>query len=538
MGGGASTQAPPPSNTNGLASPSTAPAIQPKQVSIKSKEELVTPKKEPTVAVDLSIPDDKAVSNNKLKKMALGIQGYKDQQRDYDVTLSQLELNKTAQVEWSDPKSLVTPNKPPRDPLENKFSSPQLFSPSASMTMSPADKRKLREMANPQEPMSASSSFYGGPRPNSSSFYVPPSGIPVRPFPKDKLKTSNDSEEKPQDFPIQGRPMMPPGYGPGPPSMIPPNNMMQGPPYAMGMTSPMVHMQTGPPQGVPQQNHSNKMQHNGQVPMPGPLQIPGPGAPMNGPPPRMMMMSPHFIPGQNGANGPPPNSAPVNVPFARPPPSSAPVPVVKETKNVKRNRIQLPTTYSHAKPTTGDWLNKRYIVNNYILLDTLGVGSYGEVRLCKDRVTDKLFAIKIISKEFLRKKKNGKTSETYFEDIKREIAIMKKLLHPNILRLYEVLDDPKVNKMYLVLEYMKRGDLVNVLKKRTEEERKLNESLGGNVIPLVDENSQFSPLSDFDLWHIFRQVIFGVRYLHFQNIVHGDIKPQVFYIDAIRSYFS
>ncbi len=55
------------------------------------------------------------------------------------------------------------------------------------------------------------------------------------------------------------------------------------------------------------------------------------------------------------------------------------MPVVKETKNVKRNKIQLPTNISHAKPTTGDWLNKRYIVNNYILLDVLGSGSYGEV---------------------------------------------------------------------------------------------------------------------------------------------------------------
>lgn len=55
-------------------------------------------------------------------------------------------------------------------------------------------------------------------------------------------------------------------------------------------------------------------------------------------------------------------------------------PVVKETKNVKRNKAQLPTTLTHAKPTTGDWLNKRYIVNNYILLEILGTGSYGEVR--------------------------------------------------------------------------------------------------------------------------------------------------------------
>ena len=53
--------------------------------------------------------------------------------------------------------------------------------------------------------------------------------------------------------------------------------------------------------------------------------------------------------------------------------------------------------------------------------------------------------MKIMSKDMLMKKKGGKSEENYFEDIKREIAIMKKLLHPNVLRLYEVLDDPKVN---------------------------------------------------------------------------------------------
>ena len=113
----------------------------------------------------------------------------------------------------------------------------------------------------------------------------------------------------------------------------------------------------------------------------------------------------------------------------------------------------------------------------------------------------------------MKKKKNGKSDETYFEDIKREIAIMKKLLHPNVLRLFEVLDDPKVNKMYLLLEYMKRGDLINILKKRNEQE-------SGN-------SSEFTPLSDFEVWNITRQVVAGIRYLHYQNVVHGDIKPQV-----------
>ena len=63
------------------------------------------------------------------------------------------------------------------------------------------------------------------------------------------------------------------------------------------------------------------------------------------------------------------------------PPNSATAYEVKETNDVKRNRAKLPPTMIHAKPTTGDWLKKRYIVNNYILLDTLGTGSYGEVSL-------------------------------------------------------------------------------------------------------------------------------------------------------------
>jgi hypothetical protein len=200
---------------------------------------------------------------------------------------------------------------------------------------------------------------------------------------------------------------------------------------------------------------------------------------------------------------------------------------VKETNDVKRNRVKLPPTMTHAKPTTGDWLKKRYIVNNYILLDTLGTGSYGEVRLCKDRTTDGLFAIKIISKEMLKKKKSGNSNETYFEDIRREIAIMKKLVHPNVLRLFEVLDDPNVNKMYLVLEFMKEGDLINVLKSRETSSAINSNGENNNNSSTPTTTSNVSSLSDLELWNIFRQVVAGIRYLHYQNVVHGDIKPQV-----------
>jgi hypothetical protein len=152
--------------------------------------------------------------------------------------------------------------------------------------------------------------------------------------------------------------------------------------------------------------------------------------------------SPHHGPSPNHSVGPSPNHY-IIPQLSRPPQEHHHQ--VKETKDVKRNRAQIPSTLTHAKPTTGDWLKKRYIVNNYILLDLLGTGSYGEVKLCKDRTTDKLYAMKIFSKEMLKKRKGGNTSETYFEDIKREIAIMKKLSHPNVLKLFEVLDDPNVS---------------------------------------------------------------------------------------------
>lgn len=100
--------------------------------------------------------------------------------------------------------------------------------------------------------------------------------------------------------------------------------------------------------------------------------------------------------------------------------------------------------------------------------------------------------------------------------------------------------------MYLVLEYMKRGDLLQVLKEREKEElaASVEGALPGVGASLLGAGASstsasvsasqgslkvnsFSPLPDLELWNIFRQVAAGIRYLHYQNIVHGDIKPQV-----------
>jgi serine/threonine protein phosphatase PrpC/tRNA A-37 threonylcarbamoyl transferase component Bud32 len=156
-------------------------------------------------------------------------------------------------------------------------------------------------------------------------------------------------------------------------------------------------------------------------------------------------------------------------------------------------------------PTSGDFLKKRYMVNNYILLDSVGTGSYADVRLAKEKTSDRLYAVKVINKQVLRRKLTG--ASTMLDDVKREIAIMKKLSHPHVLRLFEVMDDPKVNKLYLVLEYMKLGDLMQIMR-------------GDAKVYRCDR------MREAPLWTVFRQVTSGLEYLHLQNIVHGDIKPQ------------
>jgi hypothetical protein len=413
------------------------------------------------------------VHNNKLKKMALGIQGYKDHQRDYDATLASLDLNKTTQLEWSEPKitaSLLS--------VENRtLLSPPLMLPfqpgssSSSMIMSPVENRRPKELASPLSsyPNSNSSSFHGGlsSRPNGQSFYIPPGNLPVRPFPHEQAEYSashpvpvsrlhNSSVSSSHHYvqgsssfhsltygAVNGVPVnvgvtstTKQFYNHAPPSSIGPSFS----PASFNAAAPFVNNVLSFNPSGPAQFHGSAPPRVSPIIQSSPAQ-PAPPTHHHHHPPSSSSHYPVSSPVALSTQTL--NLRPING-HARPPTSSVPVPVVKETKNVKRNKIQLPAKISHATPTTGDWLNKRYIVNNYILLDTLGAGSYGEVRLCKDRVSEKLFAIKIISKDFLKKKKNGKTSETYFEDIKREIAIMKKLLHPNILRLYEVLDDPKV----------------------------------------------------------------------------------------------
>lgn len=152
-------------------------------------------------------------------------------------------------------------------------------------------------------------------------------------------------------------------------------------------------------------------------------------------------------------------------------------------------------------------------LNQYKLLDSIGQGSYGVVKLAYNQEDNTHYAMKILSKKKLFKKsgmfgrmppkKDGRSNSSPvnhpLEKVYREIAILKKLNHPNIVKLVEVLDDPDEDHLYLAFELLDRGQVLEVP---------------------TDQ-----PLDEEKAWNYFRDVVLGIEYLHFQRIIHRDIKP-------------
>ncbi|KAL4446413.1 hypothetical protein ABPG74_001154 [Tetrahymena malaccensis] len=99
-------------------------------------------------------------------------------------------------------------------------------------------------------------------------------------------------------------------------------------------------------------------------------------------------------------------------------------------------------------------------INQYTLIKELGRGACGKVKLGLDEINQKYYAIKVSNKNKLKKKLISQKSNA-FTLLEQEIAIMKKVDHPNIVKLHEVIDDSENNKLYLVMEYMKRGAILS-----------------------------------------------------------------------------
>ena len=92
----------------------------------------------------------------------------------------------------------------------------------------------------------------------------------------------------------------------------------------------------------------------------------------------------------------------------------------------------------------------------------LGKGSFAQVKLCVDTKTGEQFAMKQMSKKQLiyMEQPNGQSA---YDCVLEELKVLKRLDHPNIIWLHEIIDDEKKDNIYLVTDYHSRGSLQDLV---------------------------------------------------------------------------
>ncbi|KAM7500685.1 hypothetical protein LguiA_025099 [Lonicera macranthoides] len=139
---------------------------------------------------------------------------------------------------------------------------------------------------------------------------------------------------------------------------------------------------------------------------------------------------------------------------------------------------------------------QRLLLGRYEIGKLLGHGSFAKVYLARNVKTNENVAIKVIDKEKILK--GGLIAH-----IKREISILRRVRHPNIVQLFEVMATK--SKIYFVMEYVKGGELFNKVAKG-----RLKEEIARKY---------------------FQQLISAVGFCHARGVFHRDLKPENILLD-------
>uniref|UniRef100_H3DK37 Serine/threonine-protein kinase DCLK2 n=1 Tax=Tetraodon nigroviridis TaxID=99883 RepID=H3DK37_TETNG len=130
------------------------------------------------------------------------------------------------------------------------------------------------------------------------------------------------------------------------------------------------------------------------------------------------------------------------------------------------------------------------ILDRYKVGKVIGDGNFAVVRECVERSTGKEFALKIIDKVKCAGKEHL---------IENEVAVLRKVKHPNIIMLMEEVDTS--SELYLVMELIKGGDLFDAI-------------------------TSSAKYTEQDASIMVSNLAAALRYLHGINIVHRDVKPE------------
>lgn len=117
-----------------------------------------------------------------------------------------------------------------------------------------------------------------------------------------------------------------------------------------------------------------------------------------------------------------------------------------------------PPKETHTVELDRDLNTGNKLINDYEILEELGRGEHGKVKLGRHLHTKQRVAIKIVQR-YSKRRRLGKLGNPE-DKVKKEVAILKKARHPNVVSLLEVIDDPNRQKVYIVLEYVENGEIV------------------------------------------------------------------------------
>ncbi|GAV67386.1 Pkinase domain-containing protein/NAF domain-containing protein [Cephalotus follicularis] len=140
----------------------------------------------------------------------------------------------------------------------------------------------------------------------------------------------------------------------------------------------------------------------------------------------------------------------------------------------------------------------RIRVGKYELGRTLGEGSFAKVKFAKNVENGDAVAIKILNRDQVLKHK-------MVEQIKREIATMKLIKHPNVIKIFEVMGSK--SKIYIVIEFIDGGEL-------------------------FDKIAKHGRLKEDEARSYFHQLINAVDYCHSRGVYHRDLKPENLLLDS------
>ena len=135
-------------------------------------------------------------------------------------------------------------------------------------------------------------------------------------------------------------------------------------------------------------------------------------------------------------------------------------------------------------------------ISDFEISKELGAGSFGHVYLVSHKITKAQYAIKAIDK----RDKSNQSEKPYF---RREIEVMYKIHHPNVVKLYGHFEDN--NYCYFIMEYIAKGNIYELIPH--DNKKKLNTKIVASLM---------------------KGVISAVYYLHHMKpiIIHRDIKPE------------